>query len=84
MTKFYINPSNLGKILHQNGAECIEAFEGSLQDNGLYITKSGAYMAIYEHYLNDWTSNLYVEFSKDPKEKETIYNKFTANIENIA
>lgn len=84
MTRFYINPCNLGKLLHQNGAECIEAFEGSLQDNGLYITKSGAYMAIYEHCLNDLCSDLYIEFSKDPAEKETIYNKFTAKMEAIA
>lgn len=84
MTLFYLNPVNLGKLINQNKAELLEFYEGCLQDNTLYITKNNGYMAIYEHYKNPNMSDLYIEFSKDPKEKETIYNKFTANIENIA
>ena len=84
MTCFYFNPANLGKLINQNKAECIGYFEGCLQDNGLYTTKHGGLMAIYEHFKNEWTSDLYIEFSKDPAEKETIYNKFTANMEAIA
>ena len=84
MTRLYLTPSHLGKFIHQNNAECIDFFEGCLQDNGLYTTKHGGLMAIYEHFKNDWTSDLYIEFSKDPAEKDLIYNKFTANLEAIA
>lgn len=84
MTCFYFNPANLGKLINQNKAELLEFYEGCLQDNALYITKNNGLMAIYEHFKNEWTSDLYIEFSKDPAEKETIYNKFTVKMEAIA
>lgn len=62
MTRFYIRPSKLDMWLHQNRAEntgsCVEC---RLLDNFTVITKRGV-AAIYEHYLNEWTSNYYVEF----------------------
>lgn len=81
MTKFYINPVNIDKLMHQNGAECVECVEGCLQDNGLYTTKNGGLMAVYEHYINCWCSDLLIEFSRKEPEKTAIYNNFMMRME---
>ena len=61
MTVFYWN-GNIDKLLHQNAAETEDYLEGCLQDNMLMACRRG-YMAIYEHYLNPWSSNHKVFFA---------------------
>lgn len=61
MTRFYISQTNMKIWLHQNNAETLEFRDGSLADNFIVSTKRG-YAAIYEHYLNPWSSNYLVEF----------------------
>lgn len=61
MTRFYISISNINTWLHQNDAETLECREGCLADNFIVGTKRG-YAAIYEHYLNSWSSDYLVEF----------------------
>ncbi len=80
MTKFYIDPCNIEMLLHQNEAEYITGYEGCLQDNALYETKNG-YMAVYEHYLNCWQSNLMVVFSRVRNEIDLIVDEFIQNME---
>lgn len=76
MTTAYIDPKKLDKFLYQNGAELLEWFDGCLQDNALYQTDNGGILAIYEHYLNCWSSDLYIEFGRHEPEKTAIYNRF--------
>lgn len=65
MTRFYIEPQNLEKWLHQNNAEYTgDYFVGVLLDNFTVSLKNG-YAAIYEHYVNPNQSNYLVEFSRD-------------------
>lgn len=82
MTQLYLNTCNLDKFLHQNKAELIDFFYGCLQDNALYSTKGGT-MAIYEHYLNCWSSDLLIIFSRVESEIKGItaqfYERETAN-----
>jgi|GEM_PF-2173662 len=52
---------DLNKWLKQNNAECIEYVEGCLIDNALYACKRG-YAAIYERFVNTWTSAYEVHF----------------------
>ena len=61
MTRFYISPKRLDTWLRQNKAETLECVEGCLLDSFLVGTKRG-YAAIYEHYLNPWSSDYFVEF----------------------
>jgi hypothetical protein len=68
--------SNLEKFLHQNRANIIDCFEGCLLDNLLCYTKHGGIMAIYERYINCWTSGYYIEFTKDKSEADMIYRDF--------
>ena len=70
MTWFYLNAGALDKWVHQNKGEYVECIVGCLQDNYVVATKRGWAM-IYEHYLNEWTSNFYVEFAPD-KNKEDV------------
>lgn len=63
MTRFYLNASALGRWIHQNKAQYTGAYiEGVLVDSFVVETKRGV-AAIYEHGLNEWTSNYYVEFT---------------------
>lgn len=83
MKTFYIDVCDLDKWLHQNGAEIIADYDGCLIDNLLCETKNGATMALYEHYVNCWTSNYYVQFSKDEKEKIEISGDFAEKAQEI-
>lgn len=72
MTCFYIGSNKLDMWLHQNRAECIgNHVEGCLLDNFIVSTKRGV-AAIYEHCLNEWSSNYYVEFEPDKKCSGTV------------
>jgi hypothetical protein len=75
MTKFYLNPRTLEKWQHQNGAYCDDMIEGNLLDNMLLDCKNG-YAALYEHYVNCWTSNYLVIFGKTQDEIREIQNEF--------
>lgn len=76
MTKINLQAGQLDKFLHQNGANIIDEIEGCLLDNLLCYTKHGATMAIYERYINCWTSGYYIEISKDKEEANRIERDF--------
>lgn len=62
VTSFRISPENLEKWMHQNRAEYTGAFvEGRLLDNFVLVCKRG-FAAVYEHYLNCWSSDYLIEF----------------------
>ena len=64
MTEFDIGPRYFEKWFHQNKAEYTGDFvEGSLLDNFVIETKRG-FAAIYEKYVNEWTSCYHVVFQK--------------------
>lgn len=63
MTRFYLNAGALDRWMHQNKALYTGAYiEGILVDSFVVETKRGI-AAFYEHPLNEWTSNYYVEFT---------------------
>lgn len=76
MTKINLDSTNLEKFLHQNGADIIDCFDGCLLDNLLCVTKNGGTMAIYERYINCWTSGYYIEYTKDKEEAIKICRDF--------
>ncbi len=53
----------------------IEFCYGSLLDNELYECKNG-YIAFYESYLNEYSSDYTVYFSRDYSVMEKFYNDF--------
>lgn len=63
MTRFYLNAGSLSRWMHQNKAQYTGAYvEGVLVDSFVVETKRGV-AAIYEHALNEWTSNYCIEFT---------------------
>lgn len=65
-----LNQESLDKRLEDIHAEIIECVEGCLLDNGLYHTDIGT-VAVYETYVNEWTSlyKLVLPNSADDSEK---------------
>lgn len=62
MTSFRIGATNLEKWMAQNKAEYTGDFvDGALLDNFMLACKRG-FAAVYEHYLNCWSSDYLVEF----------------------
>lgn len=62
LTKLRISPKNLEKWMHQNEAKYTGVFvEGCLLDNFVLVCKRG-FAAVYEHYLNCWSSDYLIEF----------------------
>ena len=63
VTRFRLDPgAAFDKWVHQNRAEYTgDYIEGCLLDNFIMCTPRG-YAAFYESYLNEWTSDYYVEF----------------------
>lgn len=78
MRKYKLNPRSFDKFIYQNKAELIDFYEGCLLDNYLYQTKRGV-MAIYEQYVNCWTSEFLVIFASDEKEISQIWCEFDNN-----
>ena len=77
MTRFYLNAGALGRWMYQNKAQHTGAYvEGVLVDSFVVETKRGV-AAIYEHYLNEWTSNYYVEFTdyKNGLKKRLVHKR---------
>ena len=69
MTRFYLAPDQLDKWVYQNKGEYTACVEGALQDSVVVAAKRGWAM-VYEHYVNEWTSNFYVEFVPYKNEAE--------------
>lgn len=67
VTRFRLDPGPaFEKWVHQNGAEYAgDYIDGCLLDNFVMATRRG-YAAFYEHYVNEWTSDYYVEFQPGP------------------
>lgn len=62
VTRFFLEPCELEKWMYQNKAEYTGDFvEGCLLDNFVVVTKRG-FAAVYESYVNSWTSCYYIEF----------------------
>ena len=63
VTSFRLDPGPaFDKWARQNSAEYTgDYIEGCLLDNFIMVTPRG-YAAFYENYVNEWTSNYYVEF----------------------
>lgn len=71
MTRFRIESKDLEKWIHQNKAEYTGDFvDGRLLDNFVLACKRGI-AAVYEHYLNCWTSDYLVEF--EPGKAEEVW-----------
>lgn len=75
MTIFLLK-GDLNRWLHQNEAEYTgDFFDGCLLDNFIVSCKNGI-AALYEHYLNCWSSCYEVHFGRTEKEKREIYDEF--------
>ena len=75
---FYIGSTDLNMWLHQNKAQFTGDFsEGVLLDNFVVVTKRPAIACIYEHYLNDSSSDYYIEF--EPITKDNAGQNALAN-----
>lgn len=62
VTCFRLDPNQLEKWMFQNKAGFAgDYIEGCLLDNFVIATKRG-YAAVYENYLNEWSSDYYIEF----------------------
>lgn len=63
VTCFRLDPGkDFEKWFRQNKAEFVGDFvPGCLQDNFVVVTKRGI-AAVYENYVNCWTSDYYIEF----------------------
>ena len=69
VTRFRLDPAGLEKWLHQNGAEYAGDYvPGCLLDNFVVVTRRG-FAAIYENYLNEWSSDYYIEFQPGAAQK---------------
>lgn len=82
MKKFVVNPKALEKFLHQNKATIIDAFDGCLLDNYLCETKRGV-MAIYERFVNEWTSSYTVIFAADSNDRIRVCNDFYSRMDEV-
>lgn len=72
--KKYKYTGGLEKLLYQNRGEIIDCTEGCLIDNLLIETKRG-YMALIETYVNCWTSNYTMYFSRDFEPVQAIFEE---------
>lgn len=74
MTTFRIGSGELEKWMHQNKAAYAGVFiAGCLLDNFVVVTKRG-FAAIYEEYLNEWSSTYRVEF--EPGAAQTVWSRW--------
>lgn len=62
------------KWMHQNGASYTGTIvEGCLLDNFVLVCRRG-FAAVYEHYLNCWSSNYLVEF--EPGAAQNVWERW--------
>lgn len=77
ITTFTISSTDFEKWAHQNRAEYTgDYFAGCLLDNFIVTTKNNGLAAVYEKPLNVWSSCYYIEFARDDRLQDDIYNKF--------
>ena len=74
MNAYKVRTLNIDKLLYQNQGEILDIIEGCLIDNFLIATKRG-YILLIERYVNCWTSEHVLYFSKDEKEINNIWYK---------
>lgn len=85
ITRFYIGSGKEFKTwCKQNAAQYSGAYvEGCLLDNFVMMTKRG-FAAFYEHYLNEWCSDYYVEFQPGPAQDVWAnWYKFEKEMESV-
>ena len=70
VTSFQLDPGPaFDKWVHQNSAEYTGDYvDGCLLDSFIMCTPRG-FAAFYENYLNEWSSNYYVEFQPGAAQK---------------
>lgn len=74
--KTFLLKMDLEQWLHQNNAEYTgDFFDGCLLDNFIVYCKNGV-AALYEHYLNEWSSCYEVHFGRTPEEINAVYDEF--------
>lgn len=74
--KIFLLKMDLEQWLHQNNAEYTgDFFDGCLLDNFIVYCKNGV-AALYEHYLNEWSSCYEVHFGRTPEEINAVYDEF--------
>ena len=75
VTSFQLDPGPaFEKWVHQNNAEYTGDYvEGCLLDNFIMCTPRG-FASFYENYLNEWSSNYYVEFQ--PGAAQTVFSNW--------
>lgn len=71
ISKYELNPSQLDKWMHQNGATVIDCREGCLQDNLLLETNRG-YALLLEHAKGTWYSSLDLYFEAAREDKKSL------------
>lgn len=84
VTTFQIGIGDMNKWIHQNNAEYTGDFvDGVLADSFMLSCKRGT-AAVYEHYLNSWSSDYIVLFVPYSDEKRTnqLYDDFYKYVEN--
>ena len=77
----YLTPKELDNFLNMfKNVTCVECVEGCLVDSALYtVGGEGCYgtIAVYEHYLNSWASDLEVRFALvDSDDAEFLEEQF--------
>ena len=74
--KTFLLKMDLEQWVHQNNAEYTgDFFDGCLLDNFIVYCKNGV-AALYEHYLNEWSSCYEVHFGRTPEEINAVYDEF--------
>lgn len=74
ITTFRIGSTELKRWMHQNRAEYTgDIIVGCLLDNFVLECKRG-FAAVYEHYLNEWTSDYLIEF--EAGDAETVWKRW--------
>ena len=74
--EFILSPKQLDKWMHQNKAQYTGAFfDGSLLDNFILQCKRG-FAAVYEKYLNCWSSAYRVVYAKESKDIDNLFADF--------
>lgn len=74
VTRFRICSTDMESWIRQNQAEYTGAMvEGCLLNN-FVLACNGGFAAVYEHYINEWTSDYLVEF--EPGAAQTVWKRW--------
>ena len=79
MKTYYLNGDQLNELIEKTGAEIMDGYEGCLLDNGLYYSETMTF-AVYEHYLNCWSSDYQVIIARTENDIEKVTNDFWNNM----